>query len=115
MALHLAQTSANLRSKHPVQKGFFSLKVFDESPDGMKLLLPHDVSLSAKNDIAVCAFKVPHVPMLSLRFCALVCEDDLKILIEPGVDTKHWIQTAQGQLRVDTPETGRFFYVPGEI
>jgi hypothetical protein len=39
---------------------------------------PHDVSLSAQDDIAVCAFKVPHVPVLALCFRTFVCKDDLK-------------------------------------
>jgi hypothetical protein len=39
---------------------------------------PHDVSLSAQDDIAVCAFKVPHVPVLAFCFRTFVCKDDLK-------------------------------------
>jgi len=41
------------------------------------LLFSHDVSLSAQDDIAVCAFKVPHVPVLALCFRTFVCKDDL--------------------------------------
>lgn len=60
-------------------EGFlFSKKMRDVWPDGRKLLLPHDVSLSAQDDIAVCAFKVAHVPVLALCFRTLVREDDLK-------------------------------------
>jgi len=52
--------------------------MLDELPDGRKLLSPHDVSLSAQDDIAVCAFKVAHVPVLAFCFRTFVCKDDLK-------------------------------------